>query len=380
MKRTCDRVGSMHRKPRKRGPDVWVWRRRIAGGLGIGRNLSVTIGPVTELPTEKHAWAVSQERRRVMIEKDRGATFQNLIERYKSEFLDVRHSTRASYLSRLNRYIVPLWGDLAISDIKPLEVERKINTLPLSKKTKSHIKAQMHRLFEFAMKCELIEFQRNPMLSVEIRGFRRRVRKKQVLTPERFQALLRLADLRLQVMMVLACCLGLRPSEFLGLQWPDVNFNRKLLGVSRSITGCHVAATKTEDSEDEIFLDSKIVALLLRWKDECPTTAEQWLFPNVDTGRPFHADSLRDDHLHPLGQVIGIVNLGWYAFRHTYRTLLDDLGTPVGVQQKLMRHSDIRTTMNVYGSAYEQSKRQANERVAGKLLEIEQPAAKQLMQ
>jgi integrase len=98
-------------------------------------------------------------------------------------------------------------------------------------------------------------------------------------------------------------------------------------------------------------------------------------------GRPFHADSLRDDHLHPLGQVIGIVNLGWYAFRHTYRTLLDDLGTPVGVQQKLMRHSDIRTTMNVYGSAYEQSKRQANERVAGKLLEqIEKPAAKQLMQ
>jgi integrase len=182
-------------------------------------------------------------------------------------------------------------------------------------------------------------------------------------------------------MMVLACCLGLRLSEFLGLQWPDVNFNHKLLGVSRSITGRHVAATKTEDSEDEIFLDSKVVALLLRWKDECPTTAEQWLFPNVDTGRPFHADSLRDDHLHPLGQVIGIANLGWYAFRHTYRTLLDDLGTPVGVQQKLMRHSDIRTTMNVYGSAYEQSKRQANERVAGKLLEqIEQPAAKQLMQ
>jgi integrase len=61
-------------------------------------------------------------------------------------------------------------------------------------------------------------------------------------------------------------------------------------------------------------------------------------------------------------------NLGWYAFRHTYRTVLDDEGTPIGVQQKLMRHSDIRTTMNVYGSAYEQSKRKANERVAGKLL------------
>jgi integrase len=284
-------------------------------------------------------------------------------------------------LSRLNRYIVPLWGDLAISDIKPLDVERKINTLSLSKKTKSHIKAQMHRLFEFAMKCELVEFQRNPMLSVEIRGFRRRVRRKQVLTPAQFQAVLQEADLRLQVMMVLACCLGLRPSEVLALQWPDIDFSCSRLMVSRSITGRHVAATKTDDSEDAICLDSKVMALLLRWRDECPQTTVPWLFLNVDTGRPFHADSLRDDHLHPLGQVIGVPNLGWYAFRHTYRTLLDDLGTPVGVQQKLMRHSDIRTTMNIYGSAYEQTKRQANERVAGKLLEpLKPPAPEELIQ
>jgi integrase len=106
----------------------------------------------------------------------------------------------------------------------------------------------------------------------------------------------------------------------------------------------------------------------MRWKEQCADSSEQWLFPNLDTGRPFHADSLRDDHLHPAGQTIGIPNLGWYAFRHTYRSLLDDLGTPIGVQQKLMRHSDVRTTMNHYGSAYETTKRRANTLVAGKLL------------
>jgi integrase len=35
--------------------------------------------------------------------------------------------------------------------------------------------------------------------------------------------------------------------------------------------------------------------------------------------------------------------------RHSYRSWLDAAGTPIAVQQKLMRHSDIRTTMNVYG-------------------------------
>jgi integrase len=152
----------MHRKPRKRGSDVWIWRRRVPDAMGIERNLSVIIGPVTELPTEKHAWAASQEQRQALMEQACGVTLANLIERYKVESLDVRHPTRASYLSRFRCHIIPNWGDQAITNIKPLEVERKINDLPVSKKTKSHIKSQMHRLFEFAMKCELIEFQRNP--------------------------------------------------------------------------------------------------------------------------------------------------------------------------------------------------------------------------
>lgn len=161
----------------------------------------------------------------------------------------------------------------------------------------------------------------------------------------------------------------------------DFDLGRSALLVCRSITGSHVAGTKTEDSEDETFLDSKLLGLVLRWRDECPETPEQWLFANLDTGRPFHADSLTQDYLRPLGRLIGIPNLGWYAFRHTYRALLDDLGTPVGVQQKLMRHSDIRTTMNVYGSAYEQTKRQVNERVAGKLLgQKDVPAPQEMIQ
>lgn len=35
--------------------------------------------------------------------------------------------------------------------------------------------------------------------------------------------------------------------------------------------------------------------------------------------------------------------------RHSYRAWLDAVGTPIAVQQKLMRHADIRTTMNTYG-------------------------------
>ena len=37
-----------------------------------------------------------------------------------------------------------------------------------------------------------------------------------------------------------------------------------------------------------------------------------------------------------------------HAMRHSYRSWMDAVGTSLAVQQKLMRHSDIRTTMNIY--------------------------------
>ena len=38
-------------------------------------------------------------------------------------------------------------------------------------------------------------------------------------------------------------------------------------------------------------------------------------------------------------------------------------GAPMKVQQELMRHADIRTTMNVYGKAMDESKREAHGKV-----------------
>jgi integrase len=49
--------------------------------------------------------------------------------------------------------------------------------------------------------------------------------------------------------------------------------------------------------------------------------------------------------------------------RHTYRSWLDAAGTAIAVQQKLMRHSDIRTTMNIYGDVVTDEMSQAHSKV-----------------
>jgi len=46
------------------------------------------------------------------------------------------------------------------------------------------------------------------------------------------------------------------------------------------------------------------------------------------------------------------------------------VGTPVGVQQRLMRHADIRTTMNIYGDAVTDDMRETSQKMARKLSEV----------
>jgi hypothetical protein len=63
--------------------------------------------------------------------------------------------------------------------------------------------------------------------------------------------------------------------------------------------------------------------------------------------------------------ILSSINEGYAKSAHLFsvRTLLDETGAPLKVQQELMRHADIRTTLNVYGKAMDASKREAHSKV-----------------
>jgi integrase len=94
---------------------------------------------------------------------------------------------------------------------------------------------------------------------------------------------------------------------------------------------------------------------------------------NPASGKPYHAAPIQQDYFRPAGQAAGLKGeLGWHSFRHSYRSMLDAAGAPIGVQQKLMRHAQASTTMN-YGNAYMEGKREAH----GKVVQMVFSAAKQ---
>jgi integrase len=92
--------------------------------------------------------------------------------------------------------------------------------------------------------------------------------------------------------------------------------------------------------------------------------AENYIFASSHSaGRlPYHYTS----YLRKLNRACKrarIPNVTTHTFRHTCRTIAGSQGIPLATIKDMMRHADIRTTMNVYGGTVSDDLRDAHKKV-----------------
>jgi len=381
--------GSLRRVSRRSGPDVWEYRYRNHAETGSPMR-QITLSTL-EFPTETKARLHLQE----MLLRINGPeafrannkpTLGVVIERFiKEERITeilkqkpgettitdgISYSTAAGYQSYLKKHIKPKWGSVPVADVKPLEIAEWLKSLPLSAKTRGQVRALFHLLFERAMLWGLIELQRNPIELVKLKGTSKRQKKPQIISPEKFQELISVLRQPYKTMCIVAMCTGLRVSEVLALRWEHVDFKAGVIRVQQGVVNGRIGKVKTEASQDEVPLDPAFAHVLRDWKGR---SSEGLVFPSPVTGGCYYAGIIQRQILKSKGESVGISGLGWHTFRHTYRSLLDETGAPVGVQQKLMRHANVSTTMNVYGNSTLKAKQKANSQVVQMLMRHDNP-------
>jgi integrase len=192
------------------------------------------------------------------------------------------------------------------------------------------------------------------------------VRKARSLTVEQFHSLLRELHEPFATMALLCLCFGLRISEALALRWEDVDWLGSRLSIRRGIVAQIVDDTKTEGSARTFILAENLLSRLKAWKQASQfNTASDWVFASpLKIGRlPYSYTGIRRILAHA-SEAAGIGHLTTHAFRHSYRTWLNATGTPIGIQQKLMRHSTIAMTMDTYGTVFDEEMSTASLKVA----------------
>jgi len=334
-----------------------------------GHRRSKVIGTAQQFPTKAAAWRAAEPLRKqldqVATSDQSVITLRSLVERYRAERMPRRAMTRQGYNTWLNGYIVPKWGDCSLQELQARPVDLWLQSLALAPKSKVHIRGLVRALWEFAMWRGDVPTQRNPMELVTIKGATKRVKRPRSLTVEEFQEFIHHSEQPFRTMALACVCCGLRISECLALKWSDVDWLNSTLSVERGIVHQVVDDVKTPESQRSMHIAGEMLEVLKAWRQQTQFCGpDDWMFASpLQIGRlPFSYPGVWRA-LRRAAVKAGIGHLSSHAFRHTHRSWLDAVGTPVGVQQRLMRHTDIRTTMNVYGTAATADMRQAHAKI-----------------
>jgi integrase len=361
--------GFMQRACRKRGPDVWQFRWSETGPDGKRAHHKKVVGTVEQYADEHSARRVvvgliAEINRDFRLPNSRTITVAELCDHFEQrELADQNnwrsHATKKIYKAYLNRWVRPHWQRYSLPEVRTIQVESWLRTLPLAKSSCAKIRNLMSVLFNHACRYEL--FDRNPIYLVRQSAKRRRV--PVVLLPAEIKALLDGLGLRERTLVLLAASTGLRQSEIFGLKWGDIHFDQRAMSVTRSVVYGVVGPCKTEASQKPVPLHSAVAECLMEWKRRSAYTKSQdWLFASKwQRGRkPIQGQAVLRKHIRPVAERVGIQKqFGWHTFRHTYSTLLRSVGTEFKVMQELLRHSTLRSTLDTYTQAMSPAKHEA---------------------
>lgn len=331
----------------------------------------IPIGLVREFPSKAAAWR-EVERQHLHINQTgfRGRVrFADLAQHYIEHELGEQtesqspkaHTTIGAYKRVLRNRLLPRWGRYVALDITPLEVEQWLRSLKrenaLENPTLDKARRVMCLVFKHGQRYGLIprNQESNPLLFVRCKT--QSDYEAIILSPaQAFTVLLKLPEPE-RTLTLLAAGTGLRISECLGLQWQDVCFRESHIQVCRTWTCGEVGIPKSRASQAPVPLHPLLAEFMQSWMRETPySQASDWVFPSfkLKGKQPRAANMLVEDYLRPAAVKAGVIAPGWdgrfgfHNFRHSLASYLVRSKTDVKTVQALLRHSDVKTTLQLY--------------------------------
>ena len=384
MRRTSYQQGSLKLADRKKGK-VWEFRWREVQLDGSTSRKNIVIGTLEEFPTASAAQSAVDALRLTINRQTpqqllKSVSFETLVKHYREhELPDIFHhrkpapaeadeqhkaySTQYGYEIYLKGWILPRWKSYRLSEVKAVDVEAWLKTLPLARGSKAKIRNLMSALFSHAMRWEWTE--KNPIKSVRQSAKRSRV--PDVLSPVEITGLLSELPEPLRTAAELDAFTGLRRGELIGLQWQDVDFDDLVVHVRRSVVMMVQGAPKTEASAKDVPLDAALAESLLKLRLAGPyNRPTDWVFASATMKgeQPLWPETLWRRYGKPAVKRAGITKrVCFHTFRHTYTTLLTQNNEDVKVVQELLRHANSRITLDLYAQAGMPEKREAQSKI-----------------
>lgn len=362
-------------KGRRRAHGEGSVYQRSSDGLWVGmvdlgrkengkRNRKPVYGKTEAAALEKMKRARERADANLPIPSQRG-TVSDFMERWLDGLEEsLRPKTIAGYRDVFAYYIKPYVGHIALAKLEPEHVEDMLVALRkkgLSPRTRRLARAVLRRALAKAL--ERGKVTRNVAALVDgPRGATGTTPAKRTMTIDEAKRLLAAAKgTWLGYLIIVGMSLGLRPGESLGIRWDDIDWDEKVVRV-RNVVGyvdgkpLFEEDTKNAASSAPVDMPDVCIAALkaqrARQSRARLKAGERWedngLVFATREGKPLDQNNVR----RALSRVCRAAGLGHWTphevWRHTAASILFALGVPVEVVSKILRHSSVRVTREIY--------------------------------
>lgn len=312
----------------------------------------------------------------------------------------LRAHTFVHYAELLTRYVRPAIGKKRLSDVRPLDIQALYShmTAPKLKKEdepqpgvtyglglSARSVRYTHAVLSSALKqaVKWLMLSQNPAASVDLPRATRKEMK--ALTPDEAGRFLTAAsEDRLSVLFSLAITTGMRPEEYLALQWKDIDLEKGIATVQRALVwnrkggGWTFTAPKTARSRRAIPIPASVVRALISHKRR---QAEARLKVGADyqnyelvfatrEGTPIIPRNLLSRHFKPILKRAKLSDsIRLYDLRHTCATLLLSANEHPKIVSERLGHASITLTLDTYSHVLPSMQQAASEKLEGILFD-----------
>lgn len=291
----------------------------------------------------------------------------------------VRPNTVRNYRERYHRNISKVIGKMLLIDVKPIHCQKIFSYMAdegYKTTTIYQTRITLYNMLDFAKENDVII--NNPCKKSVKSDMGQPSDKKEALTIDvqrKFLEAARDQSYENQYRFVLQT--GLRTGELVGLKWDDVDFKNKTLTISRTmeyrykVGEWRIGPPKSESGYRTVPLTDEAIRILKAQKEKnskikvIPMEWADQVFL-CRKGKPVK-NSTYDTALFKICDKVGIKRFSMHVLRHTFATRCIEAGMMPKTLQKILGHSNIGITMNLYVHITEDEKHKEIELVAGAL-------------
>lgn len=285
-------------------------------------------------------------------QKELEVSFEQFVEIYLADMQNrLRESTMRNKRFLFMTQITPYFKKKKMCEIKTVDIRQWQNELIQKGYTQTYMKSinnQLSAVFNYAVKY--YDQKENPSRKAGSIG-KSHANRVSFWTQEEFMRFLPSVNKKkaVRTAFLLLYWTGIRIGELLALNYGDIDFNRKMISITKScqrIDGRDlITPPKTPKSNREVTIPSFLVETL---KDYCAFTGIR------EPGKRLFlfTKSYMEHEIIRGAKETGVKRIRLHDLRHSHASLLVELGyQPLAIAERL-GHERVETTMNTYSHLY----------------------------